>query len=386
MRSDVAASRIRCRPNVRVVNVLTAGFTTPNGRAFLFPLVRHRRLLLDIGIDVRFHRELGPHTADCDVAIIDSKYHREMWASESERVLAEVDGLRESVGAVLFFDTGDSSGMLLSQLLPHVTAYYKSQLLTDRTRYLAPMYGHRLYTDYYHREFGVDDGALASLSTPVEDPTLLSKLGVSWNSGLADYSWLGPARMAAYRYLPLGALLRSPGTLGAPDRSRPIDVSCRMSIQYPRATVAYQRRELMARLARTVGVGTKLGRRRYLREMTRSKVVVSPFGWGEITLKDFEAVLCGAVLLKPDMSHMETYPDLFRDGETIATHSWDLADLEESVARLLASPEERLRLATAAQERYAFHLIDEVGHADLAARFHRIVESALTGTVIGGAD
>ncbi len=36
------------------INVLTPGFTTSNGAAFLFPLVVHKRQLQDAGIDVRF--------------------------------------------------------------------------------------------------------------------------------------------------------------------------------------------------------------------------------------------------------------------------------------------------------------------------------------------
>lgn len=368
------------------VNVLTAGFTTPNGRAFLFPLVRHRMLLREAGVDVRIHRDLGPSVYDCDVVLVDSKYHRDIWESDFGRVVAEVRQLRERTGAVLFFDTTDSSGSLMPEILPHVTAYYKAQLLTDRTRYLEPMYGHRPHTDYYHREFGIDDGDMAAWSSPVDDHALLSKLGVSWNSGLADYSLLGPPRMAAYRYVPIDAFLRLPPPVATPDRPRPLDVSCRMNTEYLRPTVSFQRRQILARLGAVCGSGSKLGRRRYLQEMTRAKIVISPFGWGEITLKDFEAILCGALLFKPDMSHMETYPDLFRDGETIVTHSWDLNDVEDRVSHLLHSTEKRLHLATEAQDRYAFYLTQEAGHEDFVFRLRRIAECGLNGTVIDASD
>jgi len=35
------------------VHLLTRGFATPNGRAFLFPLVVHRRALAQAGLDIR---------------------------------------------------------------------------------------------------------------------------------------------------------------------------------------------------------------------------------------------------------------------------------------------------------------------------------------------
>jgi hypothetical protein len=68
--------------------------------------------------------------------------------------------------------------------------------------------------------------------------------------------------------------------------------------------------------------------------------VVSPFGFGEITLKDFEVFLTGGLLLKPDMSHMQTWPDVFRAGETMAAHAWDLSDFEDTVARTAACYDE----------------------------------------------
>ena len=41
------------------------------------------------------------------------------------------------------------------------------------------------------------------------------------------------------------------------------------------------------------------------------------------------AVLTGAVLLKPDMSHVETDPDIFVPWETYAPLAWDLSDFAD---------------------------------------------------------
>ena len=43
-----------------------------------------------------------------------------------------------------------------------------------------------------------------------------------------------------------------------------------------------------------------------------TKVVISAFGLGEIILKDFETFLTGGMLMKPDMSHMETWPNFMK--------------------------------------------------------------------------
>ena len=76
------------------VKVLTPGFTTPNGCAFLFPLVAHRRTLLEADIRVAFHKRYADPQAlaDCDVLIIDSKFYTDRWVPQSEAVVAEIVG------------------------------------------------------------------------------------------------------------------------------------------------------------------------------------------------------------------------------------------------------------------------------------------------------
>ena len=101
----------------------------------------------------------------------------------------------------------------------------------------------------------------------------------------------------------------------------------------------------------------KLSRRRYLAELADSRLVVSPFGLGEITLRDFEIFMAGALALKPSTAHMETWPDLFRDDETIVAHAWDLSDLEETIETLLTEPDRRLEIAKHAQDLYRRHTV-----------------------------
>ena len=68
------------------INILTRGFATPNGRAFLFPLVVHQRALRDAGLDIRFVGLPAPdNLADCDLLFIES------------RVFSQVAAFREMV-------------------------------------------------------------------------------------------------------------------------------------------------------------------------------------------------------------------------------------------------------------------------------------------------
>lgn len=338
------------------VHVLSPGFETPNGRAFLFPLIVWREALRDIGIDCRLFRAVTPELTDCNALLIDSKFHRDRWAEDTDRVLAEIASFAEKC-RVIYCDTTDSSGWVQTELLPVVHLYAKAQMLRDRSAYQIPMYGHRPFTDYFHRALGTVD-EWPEWSQAVADPALLSKLRVSWNSALADYSLHGPARMALYGRVPLPGLLRPPRRFVPPSRPRPQDVSCRFGVGYPRETVAVQRKLIRARLKERVDT-RKVSRRAYFRELESSKVIVSPFGFGEITLKDFEVFLTGGLLLKPDMSHIETWPDLFRADETIIAHRWDLSDFDAVLERAVANYAGLTEVAERGQETYRRHLASQ---------------------------
>jgi hypothetical protein len=201
---------------------------------------------------------------------------------------------------------------------------------------------------------------------------LLDKLRVSWNSGLSIYSTSGPLRMGLYRRLRWKRLIMYPGGWHSPDADRPVDVSARFGATYNKATVRYQRERLREALSGRVETG-KLGRRAYMNELKTTKVVVSPFGWGEITLKDFEVFLTGGLLLKPSMDHLDTWPPLYERHRTYIAHEWDLRDFDEKLAEALADHDLRLRVAADGQKRYQDYLVGPEAGERFAERFLHLV-------------
>lgn len=356
------------------VHVLTPGFVTPNGRAFLFPLMVHKKALAENNLDVVIKTEADASLTDCDVMLVDSKFHRDRWIHERDGVLEEFATWACEVDRLVYCDTTDSTGTLQSDVLPHVNRYLKSQLLVDRSAYATSHYGSRVYSDYYHANYGVEDER-PQYSIPVEDASQLSKLGVSWNSGLADYSFLGVYKMALYHRLPLPFLLSYPYSFIDPAAARGNDVSCRFGVSYARESVAWQRKAIRKMMGDRLATN-KLSRREYFAELQNSRVVVSPFGLGEITLKDFEVFLTGGLLFKPDMSHMETWPDLFQSGVTMLSHKWDLSDFEENLTWALEHPKEALQIAQRGQDVYRRHIDRETGEHLFVSRFSMLVENA----------
>ncbi len=336
------------------INVLTPGFTTSNSSAFLFPFVVHNKTLMNAQFDVQILKRSSPNITNCDVLAIDSKEFLNDWSRQSQsQTLDLLESYQNSGATVIWFDTTDSSGTLQSQVFPFVQKYLKSQVLIDKIRYTDHIYGGRVYSDYYKNTFGITDEVDDALDNPITSADV-QKLGVSWNSGLADYSTYGPWKIALYRRFGLSFLLRHPKITARPTATRNKVLSARFGATYARATVRYQREQIRKILANEIDT-QKIGRRGYMKELNNTKVVLSPFGWGEITLKDFEVFLTGGMLLKPKMDHIQTWPNFYERDVTYMAHDWELDDLEEKIEWAVSNDGLRQEIALQAQLRYVKH-------------------------------
>lgn len=81
--------------------------------------------------------------------------------------------------------------------------------------------------------------------------------------------------------------------------------------------------------------GKKVPIQDYYGIMSRSKIIIAPFGYGEIAPRDLESAQFGAVLIKPDMSHIETIPNLY-NARTFVQCDWTYVDLNEKIELILS--------------------------------------------------
>ncbi len=354
------------------VHILSERLVNQNTRAFFAPIIWNRRLLRDNGIHLKLFFEPIEGITDCDVLAINGKYWSGPWRERKSEALDWLGEIRGKVDRLLFFDRSSTAGHVLTDLLPIVDGYLKNMLFRDRLLYQQELYGTRLFTDYYHRKYGIEDKA-PNYSMAVSDSTLLEKLRVSWNTGLANYSMLGPRMSSWYSTIPMRALFAPPFRYRSPRSARPIDISCRMGLSYKYETLAYQRIETVRRLSHHHR-SDRVNKWEYFAELNKSKLVASPFGTSEINYRDFEVFVGGALLVKPSMSHLETYPDFYRDGQTVLTHKWDFSDFDEQIEGALANSSSRMDMAARAQDYYRLQVGTEHGREAFAARFKDIVE------------
>ena len=355
------------------ITVLSPGYLSANSQSFLFPLLHNRNLLRDQQIQIRFVSEASPNILECDKLLIDSKFYKEDWSRSPLSVIDDLAWFSERIGEVLWFHTGDSAGTLgahIKKILPYVKGVYKSQTYKDKSLYQRNLYGNRLYTDYYHRQHGVVDSEPADFD-PVLTNEELKKINVSWNIGYARcFDFRGTYVSAAYKRFPsLKMLLQVKPRIKKVTTERPLGVYARMGLNFPRKTIGYQRRQFAA----LVGPQERVSRRIYYKEMKESKIVVSPFGWGEINTRDFESFIYGNLLIKPSMDHLDTFPNFFIPNETFLPYRWDHSDMGEVLSEAENHYEFFRSIAIEAQRRYVDETVSLDGREKFVAHFRDLV-------------
>lgn len=77
--------------------------------------------------------------------------------------------------------------------------------------------------------------------------------------------------------------------------------------------------------------GKKVPIEEYYNLMSRSKIVIAPFGYGEMAPRDIEAAQFGAVLVKPDMDHLDSVPFVYQQNKTYVSCDWDFSNLVDII-------------------------------------------------------
>lgn len=234
---------------------------------------------------------------------------------------------------LVYFDGDDDLCIQWPGLLQQVDVYVKKQIFTDQNDYLKRYLGKSNLTDYVARHHGKSfDSNFIAASGPVDEKDL-SKLYLGWNIALDDKI----AQLAS----------ESPP---AEIESKDIDVGSRASVSpdvwiHPLRDPAVNQIGIMANRYRVLAPRERVNQEQYYQELRRARICVSPFGYGELCWRDFEAVLSGCLLVKPNMGHVRTYPDIFVAGQTYAPVKWDYSNLEAVCERYLRDEDERKAVA-----------------------------------------
>lgn len=234
------------------------------------PIWRARPHLLDLGIELLGGRD----RKDIDLVLMQQTQVRCMpeWAERDHVpivILERIDGSQVTSTTRLLMKT------------PRVVSVIKNTLWQDRTLY--NRCGWRFHEDTLRLQRG------QPLNPPpgVElEPHELAKLRLGFSFG-------------AYQKLDGFA---QEVDFGA---ERSIDVFFAGTVEYGDELITGHRRQCVEVIRNLKGLnvvcrpGRSMNADLYRQTMLQSKIVVSPWGWGESCFRDYEALLCGSVLIKP---------------------------------------------------------------------------------------
>lgn len=229
----------------------------------------------------------------------------------------------------------------------YVDHIFKYQGLKDSDDYLKHYAGGTVITDYLTRKHGLDIGDWDVGSRPPAE--YVDRILPGWNFATTP-------RFSR-------PLLGRPVLRHFWKRKRDIDVFCRVSLSDGKEWYGQYRKKAVGKLmaldsdyrlavSAEVSGAQKTSSRQYFNEIKRSRIAFCPFGWGEVTGRDYEAIAYGCLMVKPRIDHVATNPDVFFAEETYVPIEWDFSDLEEKCRYYLEHWDEAEEIIDNARRKY----------------------------------
>ena len=243
---------------------------------------------------------------------------------------------------IICVDSADDLCIRFPGVFPYVDLYVKKNIFRDMRLYSKRYIGRTNLTDYLARNNLV---TFADESEPLPSG-YFEKIALGWNIGLEK---------------PVLELYRKSKNQKC---TKTIDIVFRAPIKPVneiywasafRAGIADKLKEIKSSF-NVVASSEPLRQKEYWKELLKSKICVSPFGYGEVCWRDFEAIISGCLLIKPNTEHVRTEPNIFVRGETYVPVNWDYSDLRDKCVYYLTHESERQRIVNNAYRIYRDYL------------------------------
>ncbi|MFX0138284.1 MAG: hypothetical protein ACFFDN_31880 [Candidatus Hodarchaeota archaeon] len=314
---------------------------------YWFPVWLYKNELKKKGVKIRFLNRFNlKYSKFSKIIGIDSRY-----PNLAENLIDVVKKLRDQADYLLWFDMSDSSSRAYWPALKYFDRFFKRTLLKDLSLYRKKYYKRSIFVDYYKRNYNTG-GHIISPSGHDLDPKYHKKIALSWNLALCDYRFSG--KLSEYL---CGFSRKYNLKFYKPNLNRKLLFSANFNISRSSHLVYFQREKLGKFLKKKyksndyVSIG-RIQKKKYLQTQRSSKAIFSPFGWGEVCYRDIETFLAGAALIKPNMEHIETWPNLFKKNETYIPISWKIEDWDKEIPEILSNETLLLKVAKTGQNQY----------------------------------
>jgi hypothetical protein len=266
------------------------------------------------------------------------------WQQEWARLYGNSDipeRIRSKYDRLVFFEDNDSSESEVLHTLPLLDILLKKQVYADKSNYQKEFLGNRIYADFFKERFENIEEGKANPYPRLGSREDAGKMRLAWNLAYGYYPISKNETLLAqklYQFfgrktlgiLPINKVIQ--GSLPSPAE---LKCQARFDGKGYGEFVGYQRNHFLQVIDKHPDFLTgRIPLKEYNNEVRAVKAMLSPFGWGEICFRDFEAIFSGAVLVKPQMGHLDTFPNVFKPNQTYLPVTWDGSDLIEKVEML----------------------------------------------------
>jgi len=270
------------------------------------------------------------------------------WREEPDEVEAHFQTIRslKKREKLIFVDPFAQATTRFLNVLPYVDGFVKRQRYLDQSLYTTDRPGGSVFTQYLAEQWHYDLGSwhIGSVAPNGHESRILTGWSLGVSKGFRDLlnrpHWLSPPTKKTIDIFSRIALGNELDTWYYPYRLAALNALRPLTTDY---TVAMNQ-----------GTSSKdlVPKRQYFRELRKSRIVFSPFGWGESCWRDFEAVCYDCLLIKPSMEHLDIQPNLFIPGKTYVPVAWDFSDLESKCRYYLEHPKAADEIIQRARQAY----------------------------------
>ncbi len=338
-----------------VVNILVSNEAagTELFKGIWSPFFYHNDILINLKVKTNFLNKVSSQIFKCNVLILSSRYFKQSKNTIDKEGINFLKEAKEKKVKIVWFDLRDSAGTTQFEVLPYVDLYLKKQLYNDIELYKNRFYGGRIYCDYYHKNFKVRDDDNYKLITL--NDVYKKKILLAWNIGVRFFDLKPKNKYLEFLNFHFRSSFRKRKLLVIKhNKNRKNNLICTFAKNIERNTVRFQREYFEQYLKKNFKLENsilfqKLPLKKYYKELKLSKITLSLFGWGEICYREFESVINGCPFMMPNMSHIKTYPNIYKNNETYIPINWDFSDFYEKYLLLLNNYKLRKKLVINAQ-------------------------------------
>ena len=317
----------------------------------------YKKELLDCGIQVNFFSKLSNQFFDADHLFLNSR----SIPSKKDRIdLEYLEKIYLRNKNLYWFDMRDSAGTTQFEVLHLVKKYIKKNFYKDKKVYLKKLKGGRYYTDYYIEKYNIKD--YKEYDQEILKTEYLPKLILGWNLGVGlFFDYISFSKIDYYLELIKFKFFNSedykmklPQYQNWSFDNKKSDFVSLMNTNFKRESVGYQRMRLKE-ILRSINsknriIEGRFSKKNYYKALRNSKVSIGAYGWGEVCYREFEAINCGAAILFPDMSNIETWPNIYINNETYVAYNLDFRDIHDKIENLVSDINLRKRLVNNSQK------------------------------------